>query len=371
MLSDTLAGRTLVDRLATHRLPQLDGLRGLAILLVILHNEGGRLPSLHLEMVFANGWMGVDLFFVLSGFLITGILLDTKESPGYFRNFFARRCLRIWPLYASLLLFMFVAVPFVLPSEGPGIFERSSPWWAYPLFLQNFLVSTPAIAVGPLGVTWSVAIEEQFYLVWPLIVRFCSAARIRWVAIAVICLSPVLRFSLLLTDVDLYTNLFCRLDGLMAGALIAVMSRSSDLAGARSKKLAWLTLAVSLPVAFVLEDFGARWIVYSLSAAASAALVYLSLVSSNRILYKILTNRFIVYTGTISYGLYLLHKIPFGAAAVLQLDRYPLVAAPLSLAACYGVAALSWYGLERPILRLKRFFRFARPGMGSVPSAMQ
>jgi peptidoglycan/LPS O-acetylase OafA/YrhL len=90
------------------RLHQLDGLRGVAILLVILHNQSPMYPSLHLEPLFANGWMGVDLFFVLSGFLITGILVDTKHSEGYLKNFYARRCLRIWPLYYSLLFFMFI-----------------------------------------------------------------------------------------------------------------------------------------------------------------------------------------------------------------------------------------------------------------------
>ena len=75
------------------RLPALDAVRGVAILLVILHNQTGRYPSLHLQRLFANGWMGVDLFFVLSGFLITGILVDTRQSEGYFKNFYARRCL--------------------------------------------------------------------------------------------------------------------------------------------------------------------------------------------------------------------------------------------------------------------------------------
>ena len=130
------------------RLPQLDGLRGVAILLVILHNQSPKYPSLHLEPLFANGWMGVDLFFVLSGFLITGILVDTKHSEGYFKNFYARRCLRIWPLYYSLLLFMFIVVPCVHPSEARTVFDRSSPWWAYPLFLQNFLVPSPTNATG-------------------------------------------------------------------------------------------------------------------------------------------------------------------------------------------------------------------------------
>src|SRR5438552_359924 len=125
------------------RITQLDGIRGLAILVVIMHNQGGMYPALHLQSIFANGWMGVDLFFVLSGFLITGMLLDTKHSEGYFNNFYARRCLRIWPLYFSLLAFMFIAIPLLHRSDAHAVFERASPWWAYPLFLQNLLVAVP------------------------------------------------------------------------------------------------------------------------------------------------------------------------------------------------------------------------------------
>lgn len=117
------------------KIPQLDALRGLAVLLVLLHNTN-IYPSWHLGFISDNGWMGVDLFFVLSGFLITGILLDTKQSAEYFKNFYARRCLRIWPLYYSALLFMFVILPLLRPTEAAAIFApRSSPWWAYPLYL--------------------------------------------------------------------------------------------------------------------------------------------------------------------------------------------------------------------------------------------
>src|SRR5271170_1594067 len=188
------------------RIPQLDAVRGVAVLLVLLHNTD-IYPSLHLHLISDNGWMGVDLFFVLSGLLITGILLDTKRSEGYFRNFYSRRCLRIWPLYYSVLLFMFVIVPFVRPSEAHAVFEaRSSPWWAFPIFLQNFLVRIPAMATGPLGVTWSLAVEEQFYLVWPLVVRFCNVGQLRKIAIAAICISPALRFYLSLHQADIYSD---------------------------------------------------------------------------------------------------------------------------------------------------------------------
>src|SRR5436190_13792164 len=110
------------------KIPQLDAVRGVAILLVILHNQSSVFPSLHLERLFANGWMGVDLFFVLSGFLITGILVDTRQSEGYFKNFYARRCLRIWPLYYALLFFMFVIVPRLSPTAAQTVFDKSSPW---------------------------------------------------------------------------------------------------------------------------------------------------------------------------------------------------------------------------------------------------
>jgi peptidoglycan/LPS O-acetylase OafA/YrhL len=338
------------------KIPQLDAVRGVAILLVIMHNTGEKFPSLRLHGVFTNGWMGVDLFFVLSGLLITGILLDSKDSIGYFRNFYARRCLRIWPLYYSLLLFMFVVVPFLSRSEAHSVFEKSSPWWAYPLFLQNFLVPVSTMAAGPLGVTWSLAIEEQFYLVWPLVVRYCSYAQVRNLAVAEICLSPVWRFYLSLHHVYLYTNVFCRLDGLMAGALLAIAVRSKSFQPSKFIKPAWISFFVMATLAFVTETHNARWIVFSFAAAASASFVYLSLFCAQKWFQMVMTNRFLVYTGTISYGLYLLHKIPFGMVQSLHLDRYPPLELLIILVASYVLAILSWNLLEKPFLSLKRFF---------------
>jgi peptidoglycan/LPS O-acetylase OafA/YrhL len=343
------------------RIPQLDAVRGIAILLVILHNESSALPPLRLERLFANGWMGVDLFFVLSGFLITGILVDAKQSDDYFRNFYARRCLRIWPLYYSLLVFMFVIVPLLRPSEAHTVFEKSSPWWSYPLFLQNVLNPAPTSAAGALAVTWSLAIEEQFYLVWPVVVRFASLAQVRRLAILVVCLSPLLRLYLSFHGVNLYTNVLCRLDGLMAGALLALTVRSGARPLDRFVRRAWIALAAAVPLAFACETANARWIVFSLTAAAAVSFVYLALCSPNAWLQRLLANRFLVYTGTISYGLYLLHKIPFDVAKSFPVDRHPLLALPILLAACYAMAALSWNLLEKPFLRLKRVFVDTRP----------
>jgi peptidoglycan/LPS O-acetylase OafA/YrhL len=344
-----------------HRIPQLDAVRGIAILIVIIHNSLYKFPSLPLQSLFSQGWMGVDLFFVLSGFLITGILVDTRQSEGYFKNFYARRCLRIWPLYYSVVLFMFVAVPFLSPSIGSAVMARSSPWWAYLFFFQNILVHNSAGAAGPLGVTWSVAIEEQFYVVWAIVVRCCSCSQLRRIAIAVICLSPALRIYLSLHHVDIYSNVFCRLDGLLAGGLLALVVRSNTFQPSRFLRAAWLALFVAVPLAFVTASFHALWVAFSLSAVASAAFVYLALFATQHWFRVAMTNRALVYTGKISYGLYLLHKIPFDTEQFLHMDRYPAPALLMGLAASYVIATLSWLLLEKPFLRLKRFFEY-RPG---------
>jgi peptidoglycan/LPS O-acetylase OafA/YrhL len=353
------------------KIPQLDAVRGVAVLLVLVHNTGIS-PSLHLKIIADNGWMGVDLFFVLSGFLITGILLDTKGSEGYFKNFYARRCLRIWPLYYAALFFMFVIVPLLRPAEAHAVFEaRSSPWWAYPVFLQNFLVPVPTMAAGLLGVTWSLAVEEQFYLVWPLVVRFTKEAQLRNIAIAIIILSPVLRYYLSLHQVNIYSNTFCRLDGLMAGALLAILLRSNNFAPSRLITGAWVGLLVSAPLALFIDALHARWLAFSLVALASVSFVYLALFSTEKALRTVMTNRFLVYTGTISYGIYLLQKIPLDAAKAFHVSGSGFLILPMTAVVTYGLAIVSWNLLEKPLLRLKRFFEAGSAGQSRLASRFE
>ena len=338
------------------KIPQLDAVRGLAILLVMFHNTTDKYSELHLQRVFASGWMGVDLFFVLSGFLITGILLDSRQSDGYFRNFYARRALRIWPLYYSILFTMFVLVPLLQPPLSLAIFSaRSSPWWAYPLFLQNFLVAIPHLATGPLGVSWSLAIEEQFYLFWPWIVRYCGYRQLRGPIIAVICLSPALRFYLTLQHANIYSNFFCRLDGLMAGAFLALLVRSRGFQPQRWVRPAWVSLLLAVPLALATDALQMRWLVHSLVVAAAFSLVYLALFSQVGWFQRLMMNRFLVYTGTISFALYLTHKLVFDALASFLAGR-PALIFTAGFASSYSLAILSWSLLERPFLRLKRFF---------------
>jgi peptidoglycan/LPS O-acetylase OafA/YrhL len=153
--------------------------------------------------------------------------------------------------------------------------------------------------------------------------------------------------------VDTYSNVFCRLDGLMMGALLALIVRSDTILPSTFTKRAWITLSVATPLAFLTEALNARWIGFSFTALASGSFVYLALFSEQHVLRVVLTNRFLIYTGTISYGLYLLHKIPFDMAQAFRLERYPALALPILLAAGYAMAALSWNLLERPFLRLK------------------
>jgi peptidoglycan/LPS O-acetylase OafA/YrhL len=350
------------------RLPQLDSIRGIAALIVLLHNTD---KGQYTGFIARNGWMGVDLFFVLSGFLITGILLDTKDNEHYCRNFYARRCLRIWPLYFSALVFMFLLVPLIRPSAAQPIFEpRSMPWWSYFIFLQNFFVPTVTKATGLLGVTWSVAVEEQFYLVWPIIVRLCTKKQLKGITTSLICFSPLLRFYLVQHHVDVYSNTFCRLDGLMWGALLALLFRSKTFLREAYGRRAWAALLVASAMALITAG-RILWAVYSFTSFASVSFVYLALTSKQKWLQALLANRFLVYSGVISYGIYLLEKIPVDAVQALHLDRHPPLVLPFTAAVTYLLATLSWNLLEKPVLRLKRFFetgRSARLSPKAVPA---
>jgi peptidoglycan/LPS O-acetylase OafA/YrhL len=338
------------------KIPQLDAIRGIAILVVVVHNLHG-LDFPPLSLVTNYGWMGVDLFFVLSGFLITGILLDTKPSEHYFRNFYARRGLRIWPLYYALLLFMFVIVPLLRPQDAAEIFQRSTPWWSYPFFLQNFLVTAPALAAGPLGVSWSLAVEELFYLVWPFFVRYLPVERLQIIAWAVLLGSPWLRLDFLARHWIVYSNPFCRLDGLMAGALLAILMRKSGFAPGRLLKPAWIVFLIAVPLAIATAAYGVMWLTFSMAAVASAAFVYLGLFEANAWFRTLVTNRFLIFTGSISYALYLLHKIPDDAFKRLQWkEAHPFLAFWTIVLISYLLAITSRDLLERPFLNLKRLF---------------
>ncbi|MBX3378910.1 MAG: acyltransferase [Phycisphaeraceae bacterium] len=221
-------------------LPLLDGIRGLAILLVmvfhmsLLSDRGG--VDSFARSVLSGGWCGVDLFFVLSGFLITGILYDTKANNAYFKTFYARRALRIFPLYYAVVFVSLIVLPAVaahLPEKAQGKLTRfgtiEGDEWMYWTYLSNFAIAQAGkFRHGILDISWSLAIEEQFYLVWPAIVFLFSRKSLLRICVGAIGFSLAFRCWLLYTGVNpvaLHVLTPSRLDALAVGAFIALAVR--------------------------------------------------------------------------------------------------------------------------------------------------
>jgi peptidoglycan/LPS O-acetylase OafA/YrhL len=159
---------------AASRLPELDGLRAIAILLVLFSHQAAFVPLAGIRRFLDMGWIGVDLFFVLSGFLIGGILLEQRDATNYYRIFYLRRFLRIVPLYTLILLPGLVVLGLGLQAyfAGHSLGDRSAAAiWFCPFFLQNIAWALALIPPTYLLPTWSVAVEEQFYLLLPLLIR--------------------------------------------------------------------------------------------------------------------------------------------------------------------------------------------------------
>jgi peptidoglycan/LPS O-acetylase OafA/YrhL len=171
-------------------------------------------------------------------------------------------------------------------------------------------------------------------------------------------------------QVNIYSNTFCRLDGLMAGALLAVVTRSASFHSSKFVRLAWILFLVSVPLALGIEAFHERWIGFSVIAAASVSFIYLVLFSTQKWLQAILTNRFLLYTGTISYGIYLLEKIPLDVVKVLHLEKHPFPSLALTTGATYALAVASWSFLEKPFLKLKRNFEAKKIHADHAPAEL-
>jgi peptidoglycan/LPS O-acetylase OafA/YrhL len=360
----------------SRHIPQLDVLRGIAVLMVMLSHVSGNVPSLHLNSVFHYGWIGVDLFFVLSGFLITGILLRTKGQPGYFTNFYVRRILRIWPLYLCVLAFGFLLVPILQPQLRPTVLEQCHPWQSYLFFIQNLLVPESG-KFGPLQITWSLCVEEQFYLVWPLIVLLCSPKSIVKLAVVAFLVSLGLRFASAYNwlEIDFYHNTLCRFDGLAMGSLAAIVlprlkERTLQLHAPWIAAAAILGLIASVPLGI------AKW-----TSPAIVSLFFLAIMCLSVAWRRFPEARFLAFTGRISYGLYLLHVVAYDVVRdqhfrkVLALTPIivinDIIVAVCSLLLAYGLAWASWKVLESPVLSLKRYFGFkqdaARTSGASMP----
>jgi peptidoglycan/LPS O-acetylase OafA/YrhL len=342
--------------------PALDGVRGLAIALVL---------ASHLcpEIAAGAGWSGVDLFFVLSGYLITGLLLDGRAAPDRARRFYTRRALRIFPLYYATLVLVFVLVPAfrlpffsVIPRHAATYQSTARELeWFWP-YLSNWYIGLVRPGQpGPLTHFWSLAVEEQFYLVWPLIVWHCSPRTSTRVAIGALLGSLALRVAMVASHapyLTVYMLTPCRLDGLAVGALIALGTRSeSGLVGTRRVILPLASVGAAILVILSIWRqtlFSADPWVLTIGLAAAAWLygglvvVALSYQSST------LAWAPLRWIGERSYGLYVLHPfVMFALTTFTALQVGTVAYAGVALAASAIVAEISYAGFERPFLSLK------------------
>jgi peptidoglycan/LPS O-acetylase OafA/YrhL len=354
----------------------LDGVRGLAIFLVLLihllqsNNQptGSLLINVILQ-VKQSGWIGVDLFFALSGFLITGILIDSLGEKHYFRNFYARRALRIFPLYYGVLLIIFLILR---PTWTDG-----RQFYLLLVYLQNTALwwhgNQPVLLQSLTGHLWSLAAEEQFYLMWPIIVVLVRDRRkLMWVAAGLVIAVPFFRTFLFLHDVSykvIYTSTFCRADSLLAGAWLALATRG----GLKDKllRIAPFTFSISLLcfIAIGLKAGSFYWdhnplvttIGYTVLAVAGSSLIAMALCPGSRT-GAVMDLSPLRWLGKYSYGIYIIHPM-IGFLYMSWIDRHihgkiasHIVVFAAALLVTLPLAWLSYNFYERRFLRLKRHF---------------
>ena len=338
-------------------IPVFDGCRGIAVLLVVVMHVYG-LPL---------GWLGVDVFFVLSGFLITRILLNTKDCDGYLKTFYARRFLRIFPVYYLTLLV--VALVAVKP-------EHMGRMWWYVGYLSNFIWLQPGADVGTLAHTWSLAVEEQFYIFWPFLVLLLQRRAMMTLCVAMWVMAVAFRLGLGMYPEleDAYTySLFTRSDGILFGSMLALLVKGGLRHSEANMRLA---LRVAIVGGLVVCAMAAtRNLSFSrhtpLMSAVGMPSVVLTTVFSlwfamgvppEHLLHRLLCWRPLAYLGRTSYGIYLYHlpllRIVHPKLDVPETLGWRLLTGTLLGLAAIGVAALSWKFFEAPLIGLKRRFEY-------------
>ena len=363
-------------------IPELDGLRALAVILVlVIHFAPYSGEGSLLWRVKSVGWMGVDLFFVLSGFLITGLLLDARKKPHYYRNFYIRRIFRIFPLYYALLgIGSLIYIGWHIGSRHQFVNEV---WW-YFFYIGNFWPQFSASLPLFLAPLWSLQIEEQFYLIFPFLVRNLNPARLFKILVGVIVLSGPLRLAVYLwkpnSPLVEYVSLPFRLDSLAVGALLALRARQSPwkIRPARvTILLAVMMVTVCAYLAWGGYTFLAGRIVtfgYSVVALAFGAFLLWVLRFRNTGSTVWLRRGPLPFLGKISYGIYVLQTPAYLLAKVIAthfgwrlFDGSSLrvnnwLGFSLVFALAVIAASASWYIMERPISKAKdRWTKASQP----------
>lgn len=365
------------EKPARAHIPALDGLRGVAILLVIPHNAdifSNSAPWLWPMALLAHaGWIGVQLFFVLSGFLITRNLLDSRDNPHYLRSFYWRRVLRVFPLYFLTLFVGLVLLPHLFTYSQEALASHR-----YQVWLWTFTINW----AQPLGAEisgfshfWSLAVEEQFYLLWPFVVLLAAGTRLLWICAALVFIALLSRALMLAAGAKpemIYMFTFCRMDALALGAAMAVVSQSAPAMQwitSHSRSLLVMTFATLLGVSLYSHSysvFDPHTLVLgqTLLAAAFALLV----VSTGSIppgsfgypLRRILEMRWLRRVGRYSFAMYVFHLpllVAFGDS-IREVLGFAGAATPLVyVLAAIGLSFLagmaSYHLLEKHFLALK------------------
>jgi peptidoglycan/LPS O-acetylase OafA/YrhL len=373
------------------RVPELDGLRGVAILFVVVFHyisQEGATPTgtaTHLLQRFVIlGWSGVDLFFVLSGFLIGGILMDACASTFYYRTFYARRFFRIIPIY-----YLWITVYIALVGFAGARIQRLSnsgvapplgfPVYSYYLFLQNFRGSGfPGLAGAWLGHLWSLAVEEQFYLIAPLVVRFISPRKLPYALGTVIALAPALRTFLRLAagaSPSLVTVLMpSRADALAVGMLLAALWRREHVRTWFQDNIGKLYAAGGILSLSVLSlwiwapnsgNLGMQISGFTCLALFYACLLLIALLHPRGPVAALMRTAWLRELGKVSYCVYIIHiVVNVGCHAVL-LHKAPQISTTkgavvtfLAIGVTYVAAKISWLLIEHPLLRRGHAFKY-------------
>lgn len=368
-----------------NRIAELDGLRGVAIASVLWqHMVKPYMPEDHplarwLQASTALSWTGVDLFFVLSGFFIGGILMDHRSSPRLWRVFYTRRGLRIIPVYYLVLLVLGIVLHWQIDGA-----HNYTPLWAYALFVPNIAYAyTGSWDYFPLGVFWTLAIEEQFYLLAPWAVRAISPERLPWIVASLALLAWAMRAALLLAYPHglLATHVLMplRMDTLAAGVLVAWMVRNEAARAFFHRMCArWSAgLVASGAVALIAltrltlvapENGSAELCLYGYAAIAAVFALFLAIVTIERppVLVRLLSLGPLVQLGRYSYFIYVAHSFIelkiigwLGGGVGFTLDSPAALGVMLlALAATWGAAALSWRYIEGPLIALGHRYQY-------------
>jgi len=359
------------------RISQLDGVRGVAIILVLVHHYFCLqvAPAIKTPLAYFNdalnlSWSGVDLFFVLSGFLIAGILIDHRGATNGLPVFYLRRICRIFPLY-FLMLVLFFCLSSMVFSESPAfrwLFHDPFPAWSYLTFTQNYFVGT-FHDYGPkwLSVTWSLAIEEQFYLMMPLVVRFLPRRVLGGAIVAGILGAVLLRCWS--PGFHSFVDLPWRADALLCGGLLALLVRWEPFINTVRRHplfvrtLFFIFLAGTAVMTLRPAEFGAFNLLWL--AGLYSVFVLMAFAETEPVIGYLLRSPAMVWVGQISYGVYLFQQPVSGLLHGLIRNSAPqmlnLADAGVTLLAV-GVtlllAHLSFHFFERPILRFAHRFQY-------------